>query len=245
MSLIKGQSTKIKLIANGSRKWQRWIGRWGLSFLIDDDILFDAFGDARVLMGNLRRFKINIGKIKNVAVSHEHWDHVDGLRPFLVKRPQITVWLPHSADQILKDKIRLWGGDIVDVKEPIKLKDGVYLSGEIMGRYKGKAMPEQAMVLETVKGLIVIAGCAHPGIATIVDHVKGVFHKPVYGVIGGFHLKNKSLADINVEAMRLKATGVDMVAPLHCTGAKAENIFLQVFGSSCFLLREGQEMDLG
>lgn len=64
---------KVRLFANGSRPWERWIRRWGLSFLIDDDILFDAFGDARVLMGNLRRFNVDIEKIRCVVISHEHW----------------------------------------------------------------------------------------------------------------------------------------------------------------------------
>ena len=51
---------KVRLLANGSRPWERWIRRWGLSFLIDDDILFDAFGDARVLMGN------KLGEVRSI-----------------------------------------------------------------------------------------------------------------------------------------------------------------------------------
>ena len=101
---------KVRLIANGSRPWERWIRRWGLSFLIDDDILFDAFGDARMLMGNLRRFKVDIGKISQVVVSHEHWDHVEGLRSLLAQKPGLKIHLPHHADVVLKDKIRAWGG---------------------------------------------------------------------------------------------------------------------------------------
>ena len=235
---------KLKLLANGSRPWERWIRRWGLSFLIDDDILFDAFGDARVLMGNLRRFKVDIGKIRQVVVSHEHWDHVEGLRPLLAQKPGLKIYLPHHADFVLKDKIRVWGGDVVEVSGSARLKDGVHVSGEIIGRYADKDMPEQAVVLETREGLVVIAGCAHPGIVTIVNSVKKAFRKPVHGVIGGFHLKNRTVEEIGLEAARLKAAGVDMVVPLHCTGARAEKVFKQVFGSGCLLAREGQEITL-
>lgn len=235
---------KVRLIANGSYSWERWIRRWGLSFLVDDDILFDAFGDARVLMGNLRRFKVDVGQIRQVVVSHEHWDHVEGLRPLLAQRPGIKVYLPHHADRVLKDNIRAWGGDVVEVGGAVRLKDGVHVSGEIVGRYADKDMAEQALVLETGKGLVVVAGCAHPGIVTIVQGISQAFSKPVYGVIGGFHLKNRTTEEIGVEAARLQAAGVDMVVPLHCTGARAEKIFQQVFGSGLILLREGQEIEL-
>ncbi len=235
---------KIKLLANGSQLWERWIRRWGLSFLIDDDILFDAFGDARVLMGNLRRFKVDIGKIQHVVISHEHWDHVEGLCFLLPQMPGLKIYLPRHADTVLKDKIRAWGGDVIEVGDPVRLKDGIYVSGEIIGRYADKDMPEQALVLEAETGLVIIAGCAHPGIQTIVNQVKRSFRKPVHGVIGGFHLKDNSLEDIGAVADGLKGSGVEMVSPLHCTGAKAEKVFKQVFGAGCVLLREGQEIKL-
>jgi 7,8-dihydropterin-6-yl-methyl-4-(beta-D-ribofuranosyl)aminobenzene 5'-phosphate synthase len=235
---------KIRLIANGSRPWERWIRRWGLSFLIDDDILFDAFGDARVLMGNLRRFNVDIGKISQVVVSHEHWDHVEGLRPLLAQKPGLKIYLPQHADAALKDKVRGWGGVVVEAKGPARLRDGVHVSGEIIGRYADKDMPEQALVLENRKGLVVIVGCAHPGIMTIVHRFKKDFRRPVHGVIGGFHLKNRTVEEIGLEAARLKAAGVNKVVPLHCTGARAEKVFRQVFGAGCILAREGQEIRL-
>ena len=76
------------------------------------------------------------------------------------------------------------------------------------------------------------------------DDVKKAFRKPVHGVIGGFHLKARTVEEIGLEAARLKAAGVDMVAPLHCTGVRAEEVFRQVFGSGCRSLREGQEITL-
>ncbi len=238
------EPVRIKLIANGSHPCERWIGRWGLSFVIDEEILFDAFGDAWALMGNLNRFKVDIDKIRQVAISHEHWDHVEGLCSFLERRPHLKVYFPQHSDKNIKDKISVWGGDVVEVKGPVKLKDGVYLSGEIATRYADKAMFEQALVLETEKGLVIVAGCAHPGIMKIVNRVKKDFLKPVYGVIGGFHLKGYTMEDIALKAARLKAAGINMVVPLHCTGAKAKKVFQQVFGSGCLVLREGQEIKL-
>ncbi len=233
---------KLKLIANGSSIWERLMRRWGLAFLIDDDILFDAFGDARVFLENLRRFKTDISKINHAVISHEHWDHLEGLRPILGQRPGLNIYLPNRAEAKVRNKIQSWGGNVCNVSDVLKIKDGIYLSGEIIGKYSNKNISEQSLVLETAKGLIVIAGCAHPGIVTIVDRVKQDFKKSVYGVIGGFHLKKSSSEDINNVAKRLKDAGVKMVVPLHCTGAKAQEIFQQLFGESCLVLREGQEL---
>ncbi len=242
--MIESGTMKIKLIANGSQPWERWIRRWGLSFLIDDKILFDAFGDAQVLMGNLRRFKIDIGKIQHVVISHEHWDHVEGLRPLLAQKLGLKIYFPQHADAALKNKIRAWGGDVIDVSDSVRLNDCVHVSGEIIGRYADKDMPEQALVLETGKGLVVIAGCAHPGILTIVNGVSKTFKKSVYAVIGGFHLKDHSWQEISSVVDGLKGAGVEMVAPLHFTGARAEKIFRQSFRNGYFLLREGKEIRL-
>ena len=70
---------KIKVIATGASKWERFIRRWGIAFLIGDDMLFDTFGDARVFMNNVRKFKIDLSKIKHIVISHDDWDHVTGL----------------------------------------------------------------------------------------------------------------------------------------------------------------------
>ena len=232
---------KLKLLANGQHSFEHWFKRWGLAFLINDDIVFDTFGDARVLMENLRQFKVDIGKIEQVVISHEHWDHVGGLCLLLKQKPGLKVYLPSHADIVLKDKICGWGGEVVEVTRALKLKDSIHLSGEIMGCYAGKPMPEQSIVLETQKGLVVIAGCAHPEINIIVKRVKEVFQKSVYGVIGGFHLKDHSLEGINIEVANLKEEGVNMVMPLHCTGARAQKIFQQAFGLGYVSIREGQE----
>jgi len=57
---------QIKVIAVGSTKWQRFIRRWGVSFLIGDDVLFDTFGNQGALLRNLRKFNVDTAKIRNI-----------------------------------------------------------------------------------------------------------------------------------------------------------------------------------
>ena len=56
---------------------------------------------------------------------------------------------------------------------------------------------EQSLVLDTDKGLIIINSCSHGGAVNIINEVKKVFpDKHIYGLVGGFHLFNKSNSQV-------------------------------------------------
>ena len=65
----------------------------------------------------------------------------------------------------------------------------------------------------------------NPGVAAMAERAKTYLGKNVYLVMGGFHLRSKSDADIRAIIRRLKALGVKKVAPSHCTGDKAIRMF--------------------
>jgi 7,8-dihydropterin-6-yl-methyl-4-(beta-D-ribofuranosyl)aminobenzene 5'-phosphate synthase len=73
------------------------------------------------------------------------------------------------------------------VKEPVKICTNLYSSGEF-----SSPIPEQALVLNTRLGLVVMTGCSHPGIVEMLKEIKSKFNKNIYTVFGGFHLLDKS-----------------------------------------------------
>jgi len=93
----------------------------------------------------------------------------------------------------------------------------------------GTAIVEQALIIETDKGLIVVTGCAHPGIVEMVQKAKS--YGDVYLVMGGFHLADKSTREVEAVIAELKRSGVHQVAPSHCTGEKAIEQFKAAFGT--------------
>jgi len=88
---------------------------------------------------------------------------------------------------------------------------------------------EQALIVDTPQGLIVITGCAHPDVADMAAQAKAYLGKDIYLLMGGFHLGGRSEADIRAIIQRLQALGVRKVAPSHCTGDRALRLFREAW----------------
>jgi 7,8-dihydropterin-6-yl-methyl-4-(beta-D-ribofuranosyl)aminobenzene 5'-phosphate synthase len=234
----------IKLIAEGFTAWQGFIRRWGISFLIGEDILFDTFGDPKVFLRNLRRMKIDGVKIRHIIISHDHWDHLAGLWPFLEKYKDATVYICPGFSSETKNRIASLGLRVVEAAGPLEIKKGIYTTGQIKGVYAGQDIYEQAVIIKITQGLAIVTGCAHPGIAVIVDEVKKHFGEPIFLIAGGFHLINAPKKVIDKIIRALKFIGVQKVVPMHCTGKRATKAMCEAFGQGFVRIREGKSLEV-
>ena len=220
---------QIKIIATGSTKWEHFIRRWGVSFLIGEDVLFDAFGHAGVFWRNIRKYNVDTMQIKHVVVSHKDWDHIAGLWHLIEGRNDMTVYICPGFSQEFKDKINSSRAKVVELSGLSLIKEGVYSTGQIYVESEGRQIYEQSLILEMKDNLAVITGCAHPGILNIIDFVKHNLNKEIFLVIGGFHLKDSSWKEIVNIVAELKASGIKKIAPTHCTGKKATSLMQKEF----------------
>ena len=235
---------QIKVIAIGSTGWERFIRRWGLSFLIGKDLIFDTFGDPGVLARNIQRFKVDPSEIKHIVLSHDDWDHITGLWYLVPKCKDIKVYVCPNFKEEIKERIASFGAQVVEVGESIEIKDGIYLSGELLKESDGRKIYEQVVVIRIKDGLAVICGCAHPGIVNIVRQVGESFKTNVRWLIGGFHLKNNTFQS-NLDIIKeLKSMGIIRIAPMHCTGKVATNLMREEFGQGFIGLKEGESIGL-
>lgn len=84
---------------------------------------------------------------------------------------------------------------------------------------------DQAVVVDTIHGLVVICGCAHAGVANTLEHIAAVRPgAPIAALVGGFHLGSSEPAAVGDLADALRAHAVARCACGHCTGAAAERI---------------------
>ena len=71
----------------------------------------------------------------------------------------------------------------------------------------------------TGKGLVVFAGCSHPGIVNICRNaIELGGGAPLYAVIGGFHLADGDASKLENSIAGLKALKPQILMPGHCTG---------------------------
>jgi 7,8-dihydropterin-6-yl-methyl-4-(beta-D-ribofuranosyl)aminobenzene 5'-phosphate synthase len=103
----------------------------------------------------------------------------------------------------------------------------VYSTGEM-----GDWIKEQALILATSNGLVIITGCAHPGVVNVVREARERCNENVYLLMGGFHLGGMTSAEIQVVIRGLKALGVKKVAPSHCTGERAMSMLRDAWGEN-------------
>jgi 7,8-dihydropterin-6-yl-methyl-4-(beta-D-ribofuranosyl)aminobenzene 5'-phosphate synthase len=119
-----------------------------------------------------------------------------------------------------------------------ELFPGFYTTGMLKGK-----IDEQSLIIDAGKGLVIITGCSHPGIINIVAKAKEMLSKDVYFVLGGFHLYEMNLEQINNVVGELKSLGVKKVAPCHCTGEKAISVFEKEFKKDFIKIGAGSIID--
>lgn len=91
---------------------------------------------------------------------------------------------------------------------------------------------EQSLVIDTAKGLVILNSCSHGGAYNIINEIKESFpDKHVYGLIGGFHLFNKSDEEIREFAGKVRDTGIEYICTGHCTRERAYGILKEELGS--------------
>ncbi len=126
----------------------------------------------------------------------------------------------------------------------MSIRDGVHSTGQMRALSDGREIFEQSLVVKSAAGLSVICGCAHPGVVNIVEGVTRHFGQKVIFLGGGFHLKDETIARIDSVIARLRALGVEKVAPLHCTGKTSGRSFKKAYGNNCIPLKVAEVLEL-
>jgi len=214
---------------------------WGFSCLIEGTgktILFDTGTKEDLFLKNAAALKVDLGRVDLAVLSHFHGDHLGGFDAVLRERPGLPFYVPDDKSEPAVRLSERWakaGARLVPVSKPLRPGDGLVLPGTM-----GEAIREQLLVLDTSRGLVIIAGCAHPGIAGMVEKAKEVTGRPVEAVIGGFHLLQTGDQDLARILARFKEMGVAGVGATHCTGDKAIALFREAYKDKFIELGAGR-----
>ncbi|MFX1517831.1 MAG: MBL fold metallo-hydrolase [Promethearchaeota archaeon] len=190
---------KITIIFDNDAWKDGLMSTWGFSCLVEvygKRILFDTGSNGSLLLENMKKLDIDPTIIDMIFISHAHGDHTGGLSDLLDLHP-IKVYIPYSCT------IKYSRGEIIKVKDALKIHENIFSTGELKGI-------EQSLVVKIETGLVVIVGCSHPGVRTILE-ATSQFGK-VVALIGGLH----GFHDFDL------VKNLDFICPVHCTRHKSK-----------------------
>jgi 7,8-dihydropterin-6-yl-methyl-4-(beta-D-ribofuranosyl)aminobenzene 5'-phosphate synthase len=197
---------------------------WGFAALVDDTTLFDTGENAASLLFNMQAFGVDPKQIRHVVLSHEDWDHVGGIA-LLKQCKSVNVYMPAGASRSLKANIMSLNPNVsvFEAVHETTINSDMFVTATLGTRKK-----EISLAVRTNKGLVVVTGCAHPGLEKIMKNARQF--GDIYAVIGGFHGFNKlkSLANVPV------------IIPCHCTKKKQE--IVDLYPKQARLVSAGMEI---
>lgn len=145
-----------------------------------------------------------------------------------------------TSHYILKNKNSLesLGIRFITHINPSQIIDGLWTTGQIPRKYDEKnwselgkmidskgelvedTIPEdQSLFFDTENGIVLISGCGHAGLVNTLNYVKNIIpNRPIYKIIGGFHLLNLKQDKLEWTAQKMKEFGVKYFVGAHCTG---------------------------
>ena len=155
---------------------------WGFACTIEGEqrVMFDTGADASVLTHNMKRAGVDPTSIDLLILSHRHWDHTGGLPHFDDTAPGLRVLaLPTFADDV-KEASPALVVECVDSCDEVA--PGIFTTGPVY--VEGQEI-EQAIGVRTDGGIMLITGCAHPGVDALMTALTP--RGRIRGVLGGFH----------------------------------------------------------
>jgi 7,8-dihydropterin-6-yl-methyl-4-(beta-D-ribofuranosyl)aminobenzene 5'-phosphate synthase len=165
---------------------------------------------------------------------------------FFERAARFLAWMREEPQPSLPSEMRYFGGDPPDerpsggrsyiwdadfetVTETTEIFSGFFLITTRSEKAGTRDMNEVSLVVRTPQGLVVIVGCSHPGVETILKKAAKIDSR-LFTAIGGFHLVQTSRYDIEATANELHdALKLERVAPAHCTSELGFKVFIDRF----------------
>jgi len=238
-------------------------------------ILFDTGDDPAILAKNVKAKGVDLTKLDFVVLSHRHSDHVSGFSYLLSVNPKVKIYAPkegfgifgsdlpskfYRKDEALPSEMRYYGGtppeimkfgtvfpgaNIQLIDKTTEVVPGITLIALVSDAPGTKELKELSLAINTADGIVLVVGCSHPGVESIVAEAAKI-NPHIHFIAGGFHLVVAQDPAIEKVATTLHDTyKVDFIAPGHCTGEPTFAALQKTFGDHYLYAGLGTTLDLG
>jgi len=135
-----------------------------------------------------------------------------------------------TPPEIMKLGTAFPGANIQLIDKTTELVPGITLIALVSDAPGTKELKELSLAVNTPDGIVLVVGCSHPGIESIVAEAAKI-NPHIHLIAGGFHLVVAPDPVIEKIATTLHDTyRVDYIAPGHCTGEPTFAALQRTFG---------------
>ncbi len=208
--------------------------------------------------GGLRPLLTRMGKRVNIYAHPDIW----GKKYVQVTQPGGEKRYRYAGVPYCREDLEGMGAVFVYGKEPVWLNECIVTTGEVPmevsfesvddnmflrtseGFVPDPMLDDQALVVKSGKGLVVLLGCAHRGtINTIMQARRITGEDRVYAVMGGTHLLRAGEEQLGQTIAALREIGVEKLGVSHCTGLPAAVALAREFGENFFFNNAGSVVE--
>jgi 7,8-dihydropterin-6-yl-methyl-4-(beta-D-ribofuranosyl)aminobenzene 5'-phosphate synthase len=119
---------------------------------LDKTIIFDAGRYDDIFLSNLSKLNVDLNRIDELFLSHDHPDHIGGVMKVLDARPDIDVSLVESFPWGFKKAVSKRGGHVSETDHPCTVSRNCFSTGEMTSAVKN----ERALKIPTDQGAIIL-----------------------------------------------------------------------------------------
>jgi 7,8-dihydropterin-6-yl-methyl-4-(beta-D-ribofuranosyl)aminobenzene 5'-phosphate synthase len=238
-------------------------------------ILFDTGDNPQIFAANVKAKGVDLARLDFVVMSHRHGDHMGGLTYLLSVNPNVKIYAPkenfgvygfdlpsqfYRRAESLPTEMRYYGGappeimkfgtafpsaNIQLIDKTTAVSSGITLIALVSDSPGTKELKELSLAINTPDGVVLVVGCAHPGLEAIVA-AAATIDPHIHLVTGGFHLVVAQDPVIERVTTALHDTfKVDYIAPGHCTGEPTFAAMQKAFGDRYLYAGLGTTLGLG
>jgi 7,8-dihydropterin-6-yl-methyl-4-(beta-D-ribofuranosyl)aminobenzene 5'-phosphate synthase len=180
--------------------------------------------------------------------SHKLKQKNDGYKYIGIPVDKNAVEKPGVAVRLDKTPLEIAPGIMTSGEIPLKndfesVESGFYLKKD-RGVEPDTLADDQALILETARGLVVLLGCSHRGVINTLNHVKHLTGKhKIHAILGGLHLGTASAEKLKQIIDHLHGYGLAKIGVGHCTGPRAFLALANEFGDRVYPNTVGRQME--
>ena len=238
-------------------------------------ILFDTGDNPDIFAANVKAKGVDLTRLDFVVMSHRHGDHMGGLTHLLSVNPNVKIYAPKenfgvygfdlpgkfyrraeslppemryydgAPPEIMKFGTAFPGANIQLIDKTTEVSPGITLIALVSDAPGTKELKELSLAIDTSEGVVLVVGCAHPGLEGIVAEAARI-DRHIHFVAGGFHLVVAPDPVIERVTAALHDTfNADYIAPGHCTGEPTFAAMQKAFGDRYLYAGLGTTLGLG